>query len=91
MGKLSETERKELGQRYLTDYVKLSFKVKTEEEVKVRVQCKSPCPVILNSHKTYTGVQKDERTNRNYIVWHSFFSLRRIKVFNIMSNILSKR
>ncbi|XP_053366887.1 E3 ubiquitin-protein ligase rnf213-beta isoform X1 [Clarias gariepinus] len=33
--KLSETERKELGQRYLTDFVILSFKIKTEEEVKV--------------------------------------------------------
>ncbi|KAI5103508.1 E3 ubiquitin-protein ligase rnf213-beta [Silurus meridionalis] len=32
---LSERERIDLGQRYLTDYVILSFKIKTEEEVKV--------------------------------------------------------
>lgn len=34
--KLSERERVELGQRYLTDYVLLSFKVHSEEELEVR-------------------------------------------------------
>lgn len=36
MAKLLERERIELGQRYLTDFVILSFKIQTEEEVKVR-------------------------------------------------------
>ncbi|XP_060751752.1 E3 ubiquitin-protein ligase rnf213-beta isoform X2 [Tachysurus vachellii] len=35
MEKLSKTERIELCQRYLTDFVILSFKIKTEEEVRV--------------------------------------------------------
>ncbi|XP_051523957.1 E3 ubiquitin-protein ligase rnf213-beta-like isoform X2 [Myxocyprinus asiaticus] len=33
--KLSEGERLELGQRYLTDYVLLSFKIQSEEELRV--------------------------------------------------------
>ncbi|XP_066518776.1 E3 ubiquitin-protein ligase rnf213-beta [Hoplias malabaricus] len=33
--KLSERERLELGHKYLTDFVLLSFKIKTEEEMKV--------------------------------------------------------
>lgn len=37
MEKLSERERIELGQRYLTDFVILSFKIQTEDEVNVRV------------------------------------------------------
>ncbi|XP_047673206.1 E3 ubiquitin-protein ligase rnf213-beta isoform X2 [Tachysurus fulvidraco] len=35
MEKLSKTEHVDLGQRYLTDFVILSFKIKTEEEVRV--------------------------------------------------------
>lgn len=47
MEKLSETERIELGQRYLTDFVILSFKIKSEEEAKVRHQVIALCPVIV--------------------------------------------
>lgn len=47
MEKLSETERIELGQRYLTDFVILSFKIKSEEEAKVRHHVIALCPVIV--------------------------------------------
>ncbi|KAK1794252.1 hypothetical protein P4O66_011142, partial [Electrophorus voltai] len=34
IGKLSETDQQELGQKYLTDFVLLSFKIQTEEELR---------------------------------------------------------
>lgn len=37
--KLSEGEKVALGQRYLTDHVLLSFKVRSEEELWVRYKC----------------------------------------------------
>lgn len=40
--KLSKMERIELGQRYLADFVILSFKIMTKDEVRVSDQYKSP-------------------------------------------------
>lgn len=70
MEKLSEREHIELGQRFLTDFVILAFKIKTEEEVKVRDQYKSPCPMLwIKFSKIHWG---SESTSEMASFGHSF-------------------
>ncbi|XP_058262202.1 E3 ubiquitin-protein ligase rnf213-beta isoform X1 [Hemibagrus wyckioides] len=54
MEKLSERERKELGQRYLTDFVKLSFEIKTEDEVRVFSAAVLACVAALQQEMGVT-------------------------------------
>ncbi|XP_036427896.1 E3 ubiquitin-protein ligase rnf213-beta isoform X2 [Colossoma macropomum] len=52
--KLSERERVELGHKYLTDFVLLSFKIKTEEEMKVFVAAMLGCVSALQQSMSVT-------------------------------------
>lgn len=54
--KLSEGEKVDLGQRYLTDYVLLSFKVHSEEELLVRYKCCVCMATNLFSHHSRFNV-----------------------------------